>query len=201
MTATDMNRLFFAMLVLILGGCGAVPASNSQPEDSGRRLVGGSGGGSAGGSDQDSVDSNPSDDGVDADDAATDEPPVNPIRTDDTELGDGEPGGTQDSADTVDDDPLIDIPGGVPIDPFLPAPPDTVEPIDLLLLDLGLFRGMDPELFGEFLPFLTDSLLLDLLAPSGSSSTASFADSFSHLELLCRDLDLPETFCRGRYGN
>lgn len=193
-----MNRLFFAMLVLILGGCGAVPAPISQPEDSGRRLVGGSGVSSAGGSDEDSVDSSPSDDAVGV---GTDEPPVNPIRTDDTEPADDEPGDAQGGADMVGDDQLIDVPGGQPIDPFLPAPPDTVEPFDLLLLDLGLFPGMDPELFGEFLPFLTDSLLLDSLAPSGSSSNESFADSFSHLELLCRDLDLPETFCRGRYGN
>ncbi|MCH8241948.1 MAG: hypothetical protein IH897_04975 [Planctomycetes bacterium] len=198
MIAADMNRLFFVMLVLMLGGCGALPASTLQPEDSGRRLVGDSGGFSAGGSDEDSVDFNPSDDVVGA---PTDEPPVNPIRTDDSELADAAAGAAQDSADRVDDDSLIDIPGGLPIDPFLPEPPDTVEPIDLLLLDLGLFPGMDLELFVDFLPFLTDSLLLDALAPSGSSSSASFADSFSHLELLCLDLDLPKSFCRGRYGN
>lgn len=193
-----MNRLFCVILVLSLGGCGAVPASTSQPEDSGRRLVGDSGGFSTGGSDDDSSGLNPS---GDAGDAGTDEPSINPIRPDDSELADGEPGAVEDSADGVDDDPAIDIPGGQPIDPFLPAPPDPVEPFDLLLLDLGLFPGMDPELFGAFLPFLTDSLLLDALAPSGSSSSESFADSFSHLELLCRDLDLPESFCRGRYGN
>lgn len=198
MIAADMNRLFFVMLVLMLGGCGALPASTSPPEDSGRRLVGDSGGFSAGGSDADSVDFNPSDDVVGA---PTDEPPVNPIRTDDSELADGEPGDAQDSTDMMGDDLLIDIPGGLPIDPFLPEPPDTVEPIDLLLLDLGLLPGLDPELFADFLPFLTDSLLLDALAPSGSSSSASFADSFSHLELLCLDLDLPKSFCRGRFGN
>ena len=161
-------------------------------------MVGDSGGFSAGGSDEDSAGFNPSDDAVDG---ATDKPPVNPIRTDDSEFADGEPGDAQDSSDGVDDDPLIDIPGGLPIDPFLPAPPDTVEPFDLLLLDLGLFPGMDPELFADFLPFLIDSLLLDALAPSSSSSSASFADSFSHLELLCLDLDLPKSFCRSRYGN
>lgn len=198
MIAADMNRLSFVMLVLTLGGCGALPASTSQPEDSGRRLVGDSGGFSAGGSDEDSAGFNPSDDAVDG---ATDEPPVNPIRTDDSELADGEPGAAQDSADSAGDDPLIDIPGGLPIDPFLPALPDTLEPIDPLQLNLGLFRGMDPVLFADFLPFLTDSLLLDALAPSGSSSSASFADSFSHLELLCLDLDLPKSFCRSRYGN
>ena len=193
-----MNRLFFVMLVLMLGGCGALPASTSQPEDSGRRLVGDSGGFSVGGSDEDSVDFNPSDDVVGP---PTDEPPVNPIRTDDSELADAEPGDAQDSTDMMGDDLLIDIPGGLPIDPFLPEPPDTVEPIDLLLLDLGLLPGLNPELFADFLPFLTDSLLLDALAPSGSSSSASFADSFSHLELLCLDLDLPKSFCRGRFGN
>ena len=193
-----MIRLSSVMLVLFLGGCGALPPSTSQPEDSGRRLVGDSGGFSVGGSDEDSVDFNPSDDVVGA---PTDEPPVNPIRTDDSELADAEPGDAQDSTNMMGDDPLIDIPGGLPIDPFLPAPPDTVEPIDLLLLDLGLFPGMDLELFVDFLPFLTDSLLLDALAPSGSSSSASFADSFSHLELLCLDLDLPKSFCRGRFGN
>lgn len=193
-----MNRLLFAMLVLVLGGCGAVPATTAQSEDSGRRLVGGSGGSSTGGSDQDSEDSNPSGDALGI---GTDEPPANPIRPDDTEPAGVEPGDASDGADVGDDDLLIDIPGGQPIDPFLPAPPDSVEPIDLILLDLGFFLGMDPELFGEFLPFLTDSLLIDSLAPSGSSSSASFADSFSHLELLCRDLDLPDSFCRGRYGN
>ena len=144
------------------------------------------------------MDFNPSDDAVDA---ATDEPPVNPIRTDDSELADAAAGAAQDSADRVDDDSLIDIPGGLPIDPIVPTMPDTVEPIDLLLLDLGLLPGMDPELFADFLPFLIDSLLLDALAPSGSSSNESFADSFSHLELLCLDLDLPKSFCRSRYGN
>ncbi|MCH8150392.1 MAG: hypothetical protein IH987_20840 [Planctomycetes bacterium] len=193
-----MNRLFSLILVLLLGGCGALPPAASQPEDSGRRLVGDSGGFTAGGLDADSVDFNPSDDAVGV---ATDEPPVNPIPTDDSELADAAPGAARDSADMVDDDSLIDIPGGLPIDPFLPEPPDTVEPIDLLLLDLVLFPGMDPELFADFLPFLIDSLLLDALAPSGSSSSASFADSFSHLELLCLDLDLPESFCRSRYGN
>ena len=193
-----MNRLFFAILVLALGGCGAVPASTSQPEDSGRRLVGESDGFSTGGTNGDSDDPNSSDDAVGV---GTDEPPVNPIRTDDTEPADGDPGDASDGADMGDDDLLIDIPGGQPIDPFLPAPPDFVDPIDPLLLDLGFIPGMDPELFGELLPFLTDSLLLDLLSPSGSSSSESFADSFSHLELLCRDLDLPDSFCRGRYGN
>ncbi len=185
MIAPDMNRLLSIMLVLLLGGCGALPPSTSQPEDSGRRLVGDSGGFSAG----------------DSDDAATDEPPVNPIRTDDSEFADAAAGAAQDSADRVDDDSLIDIPGGLPIDPIVPTMPDTVEPIDLLLLDLGLLPGMDPELFADFLPFLIDSLLLEALAPSGSSSSESFADSFSHLELLCLDLDLPKSFCRSRYGN
>ena len=198
MIAADMNRLFFVMLVVILGGCGALPPSTSQPEDSGRRLVGGTGAFSADGADAGTAESNPADA---ADIAATDEPPVNPIRTEDPQVADAEPGDGQDSADMVEDDPLIGIPGGLPIDPVVPTLPDTVEPIDLLLLDLGLFRGMDPELFADFLPFLTDSLLLDSLAPSGSSSSESFADSFSHLELLCLDLDLPKTFCRGRYGN
>lgn len=193
MIAADMTRLFSIILVLLLGGCGAVPPAASPSEDTGRRLVGNSGGFSSVGSDGGAVDLNPSDDAVDV---ASDEPPVNPIRTEDPEVPDAGPDDVEDA-----DDPLIDIPGGLPVDPTVPAPPDTVEPSDPSLFDLGFFDGMDPELFGEFLPFLTDSFLLDSLFPSGSSSSDSFADSFSYLELLCRDLDLPNTYCRGRYGN
>ncbi len=95
---------------------------------------------------------------------------------------------------------IINTPGGQPVDPFLPDPPDTVDPIDSSVFDpFGAFLG-DPALFGDLLPFLLDGLLIDLLDPTGSSTTGN-ADSFSNLELLCRDRGLPETYCRRRYAN
>ena len=170
--------------------------STAPLEDAGRRLVGDSGSVAFGGSNGDSANPAVTDDG---DGALADDPSVNPIRSDDPDAAD--PAGTGGDTDVTDQDSPFDVPGGLPVGPMEPISPDTVEPIDPSLFDSTLFAFMDPELFADFLPFLTDAILLDLLAPSGSSSGGSFADSFSHLELLCRDRDLPETFCRGRFGN
>jgi len=38
-----------------------------------------------------------------------------------------------------------------------------------------------------------------MLGPAGTSPSGN-ADSFSYLELLCRDQGLPETYCRRRYA-
>jgi len=192
--ATIMHRLLLVILVLALGGCGALPVSTAPAEDSGSRLVGDSGSVPLEGSVGDPADPDLADNG---DGASADEPPANPIPSDDPDAAGGDPAGAGGDTDMTDEDSPFEVPGGLPVGPIEPTTPDTVEPFDPFIFDSALLAFMDPELFADFLPFLTDILLLDALAPSGGS----FADSFSYLELLCLDLDLPKTYCRGRYSN
>ena len=114
-----------------------------------------------------------------ASDSTTDEP-------DDEELSDD----TGDSSEGPDDTPIDTGPEQpTPVDPptLDPGTPPVLDP----LVDSAL---LDPSFLDDLLALWADGLILDLLGPSGAP------DDFTYLELLCRDLDLPESYCRRLYG-
>jgi len=122
-----------------------------------------------------------------------------------TGTDDGEPDTTDPSAENnptanpADPPLIINTPGGQSVDPLLPDSPDTVDPIDSSVFDPLAATLGDPAMMGDLLPFLLDGFLVDMLGPAGTSPSGN-ADSFSYLELLCRDQGLPETYCRRRYA-
>lgn len=53
---------------------------------------------------------------------------------------------------------------------------------------------LDSVLLGEFLSLVIDSHAIDVLTPSSPTG------SFTHLELVCISVGIPEFVCRNRYG-
>ncbi|UCE60365.1 MAG: hypothetical protein JSU63_01180 [Phycisphaerales bacterium] len=92
-----------------------------------------------------------------------------------------------------------------------PAPLTTSDTVDDPTVDELTTPGVDgalPNVFGDhtlqvldtpnfydLLDVVLDNLLGDALAPSQVDG------GFSYLELLCRDNELPDSYCRQRYGN
>ena len=106
------------------------------------------------------------------------------------------------STDEEDDSSADEAPASDPTNDPAPSDPPIHDPFvfDPTLFGSGAYDSFiglgltDPDYFDELLSFAVDNLVLDLIGPTSS------ADTFTHLELLCRDLGLPDHYCRQRYG-
>ena len=102
------------------------------------------------------------------------------------------------AAESGSDGPPPDANPASPVDASVPSPGTHDPSADLS--DPGVF---DPESADELLSAYLDSLLLDLLDPSGTTgpfgSQPPFYE-FTYLEQICRDEGLSDSFCRSRYG-
>ena len=132
---------------------------------------------------------------------------ANETQGEDTDPDGPPPGETPINGQPVSDDESTEEPSTE--DPDAPPPDDPApsdSPIhDPFVFDPTFFNTValdplvgpalsEPNYFDDLLSLAVDDLVLDLIGPLSS------ADSFTHLELLCRDLGLPEHYCRQRYG-
>ena len=116
-------------------------------------------------------------------------------------IGCAEVGGCPEGVD--DGQQAVEAPNAAMNGPWLPleptpprSPAPEFDPLGLIeqgLDPLGL-GIIDPADVPQLLSLWVDGLVLDLIDPAPTS------ELFTHLELLCRDRGLPETFCRRRYG-
>jgi hypothetical protein len=92
-------------------------------------------------------------------------------------------------SDGADDGGIASDPGDVAV--FDPPPPPTINPFpfDPSIRPIVISPGS-----AGFYENYLDQLLLDLMTPYGELATESY------LERLCLDSDLPESYCRQRYG-
>lgn len=104
--------------------------------------------------------------------------------------------GMRDNA-TVDDqaDQQVVIPVAEGTPPL--TPDDLVD--DFFADDVPVEPVIGPEQFTNFLIFLSDALVIEMLG-NGSSTGGGFQSSFTYLERLCIDQGTPEHICRQRYG-
>ena len=109
---------------------------------------------------------------------------------------------TDETATDEEDDSSANLPASDPTNGTAPTDPPIHDPFvfDPTLFGSGAYDSVmnlaltDPDYFDDLLSLAVDDLVLDLIAPTSS------ADTFTHLELLCRDLGLPDYYCRQRYG-
>ena len=174
------------------GGCPGCNASSSDnPTDNGDARVPGPHVFSppAGGEPTDTLD----------DDAADGSPAPSDGAAADSSASDSTTNELDDEESSEGADNSSEWPDGTPIDtgPGQPTPvdPPTVDPLTLPALDPLVNSALfAPSFLDDLLSLWADGQVLDLLGPGGAPG------DFTYLELLCRDLDLPEPYCRRLYG-
>ncbi len=199
-----MVRWGLATVVLLVGGCGALPSgvSGDCPGCSPSSANGATGDGNAVSAGPEAASPSPVG-GEPTDTSGDDATGGNPAPTDTSTADSSTSDSTTEEPDDEDssDDPndSSSWPGDTPIDtgPGQPTPvdPPTLDPVTPPVLDpLVSSAFSDPDFLDDLLSLWADDLVLDLLGSTGSP------DDFTYLELLCRDLGLPESYCRRRYG-